>query len=60
MKSAPTGWALLVFVGVLAGCGRNDVQVYQVAKEQTQTPPVAMPPGHPGHFRWRGCSRAQV
>ncbi len=48
MKSAPTGWALLVLVGVLAGCGRNDVQVYQVAKEPTQTPPVAMPPGHPG------------
>jgi len=46
-KPAPTGWALLLFVGVLAGCGRNDVQVYQVAKEPTQTPPVAMPPGHP-------------
>jgi hypothetical protein len=37
----------------LAGCGRNDVQVYQVGKEQAQSPPAqgadatAMPPGHP-------------
>ena len=36
----------------LAGCGRNDVQVYRVAKEepQAQTPaaqPAALPPGHP-------------
>ena len=36
---------------MLAGCGRNDVQVYRVAKEQPQnpaeTPTGAMPPGHP-------------
>jgi hypothetical protein len=37
----------------LAGCGRNDIQVYKVAKEQPQPQPpaqdqaAAMPPGHP-------------
>ncbi len=46
-KLAPTGWALLVLAAALAGCGRNNVQVYQVAKEQAQAPPIAMPPGHP-------------
>ena len=45
--SAPIGWALVAFIGVLAGCGRNDAQVYRVAKEQAPAPPVAMPPGHP-------------
>ncbi len=44
-------WALLVLVTVLAGCGRNDIQVYQVAKEPAQPPqpqpPTAMPLGHP-------------
>ena len=45
--SAPLGWALVAFIGVLAGCGRNDAQVYRVAKEQAPAPPVAMPPGHP-------------
>lgn len=38
---------------ILAGCGRNDIQVYQVAKEQGQgqlaqaQPAAMMPPGHP-------------
>jgi len=35
----------------LAGCGRNDVQVYRVAKEQPQSQspaqPAAIPAGHP-------------
>ena len=33
----------------LSGCGRNDIQVYRVAKEQPQpqAQPAAMPPGHP-------------
>jgi hypothetical protein len=42
-------WALLGLAATLAGCGRNDVQVYRVAKEQTPPPaqPATMPPGHP-------------
>ncbi len=37
---------------LLAGCGREDVQVYRVAKEQPSAPPApeqtgALPPGHP-------------
>jgi len=37
----------------LAGCGRNDVEVYRVGKEQQQSQPAqaanpaALPPGHP-------------
>ncbi len=44
------GIALLL---ALAGCGRNDVEVYRVGKEQPQSQPpqaanaAAMPPGHP-------------
>jgi hypothetical protein len=46
-------WAPLALAAMLAGCGRNDAQVYRVAKEQpqvpaqTQTQPLAMPPNHP-------------
>ena len=40
-----------MLLGILvSGCGRNDVQVYQVAKEQPQQvagQPTGMPPGHP-------------
>lgn len=39
--------AALILAGFLAGCGRNDVQVYQVAKEPAGAPNQAMPPGHP-------------
>ena len=39
--------ALVLASGVLAGCGRSDVQVYKVAKEPAQVSPAAMPPGHP-------------
>ena len=39
--------ALVLASGVLAGCGRSDVQVYKVAKEPAQASPAAMPPGHP-------------
>ncbi len=45
-----TGLGLCAAV-LLAGCGRNDVQVYRVEKEQAstpaQSPPDTMPPGHP-------------
>jgi hypothetical protein len=48
------GWAVLLSL-LLTGCGKNDVEVYRVAKEQApatppaqaQTQPAAMPPGHP-------------
>lgn len=44
-------WPLLLAAAFLAGCGRNDVQVYRVAKEAPQGPAdaqaAAMPPGHP-------------
>jgi hypothetical protein len=40
-----TGLAVLAFV---AGCGRDDVKVYRVAKEKPSTPsPATMPAGHP-------------
>jgi len=39
--------AAAILAGLLAGCGRNDVQVYQVAKEPAAAPSPAMPPGHP-------------
>ncbi len=48
-----SGSAILALAFVLAGCGRNDVQVYRVGKEQPQSPPgqgadaAALPPGHP-------------
>jgi hypothetical protein len=34
-------------MGVLAGCGRNDIQVYRVAKAQESGLPSALPQGHP-------------
>jgi hypothetical protein len=42
-------WLFLFFAGVLAGCGREDVQVYRVAKEQPQAQAQAatLPAGHP-------------
>lgn len=47
------GWAALL--ALLSGCGRGDVEVYRVAKEQpsatppaqAQAQPAMMPPGHP-------------
>ena len=39
--------AMVLAIGVLAGCSRSDVQVYKVAKEPAQASPAAMPPGHP-------------
>jgi hypothetical protein len=45
--------ALMITLLVLAACGRNDVQVYRVSKDQPdsqqtpQTNPSGMPPGHP-------------
>ncbi len=44
---------LLLLTAGLAGCGRNDVQVYRIAKEEPQGPEtqqnagMMMPPGHP-------------
>jgi hypothetical protein len=38
---------MVLAMGVLAGCSRNDVQVYKVAKESPPVPPTAMPAGHP-------------
>jgi hypothetical protein len=43
-------WAPVLLGILVSGCGRNDVQVYQVAKEQPQQvagQPTGMPPGHP-------------
>jgi hypothetical protein len=39
-------WALLVLAWCLTGCGGDDVQVYQVSKEQPKAPAPVMPPGH--------------
>ncbi len=47
-------WALLLLVPALAGCGRNDIQVYRVSKEQPQASApdnaqaqnMGMPAGH--------------
>jgi hypothetical protein len=40
-------WTLALCIGIFAGCGRNDIQVYQVAKAQDSAPAAAMPQGHP-------------
>ncbi|HEY5909746.1 MAG TPA: hypothetical protein VJA21_03980 [Verrucomicrobiae bacterium] len=40
-------WVTLLSLVILAGCGRNDIQVYRVAKERAQQPQAGMPPGHP-------------
>jgi len=43
----------LLVAGIISGCGRNDVQVYRVGKDQPQQSPPpqaqapARPPGHP-------------
>jgi len=44
------GWCgLLCVAAALTGCGRNDAQVYRVAKEEASPPAAApaLPPGHP-------------
>ena len=46
-NSTPAGWALVLSLAILAGCGRNDIQVYRVAKEASPAPPAALPSGHP-------------
>jgi len=46
-KPAPTEWALALCLAFLAGCSRNDIQVYRVAKEPQPPQAAAMPPGHP-------------
>ncbi len=38
----------LLLAVVLAGCGRNDIQVHQVAKETAPSESVALPAGQPG------------
>ncbi|HEV2209130.1 MAG TPA: hypothetical protein VG167_10175 [Verrucomicrobiae bacterium] len=48
----PVSCVLLTLVLGLTGCGRNDIKVYRVAKEQPATESMdqgngAMPPGHP-------------
>jgi hypothetical protein len=42
-------WAPWLLLAALTGCGRDEVQVYQVAKEAEPpaAQPAAMPPGHP-------------
>jgi hypothetical protein len=51
--SRPPGWACLGVTAalLLGGCGRGEVKVYRVAKDQPETPPTAspdsLPPGHP-------------
>ncbi len=44
---SPRRWALFLFLGLLTGCGRDNIQVYRVAKEQAQPAPAGMPAGHP-------------
>ena len=46
-KPGVTPWALALCIGVFAGCGRNDIQVYRVAKAQEAGLPSALPQGHP-------------
>src|SRR5713226_651036 len=33
-----TRWGLLLLLAALAGCGRDDIQVYRIAKEQPSAP----------------------
>ena len=44
-------WLLLLPLAFIAGCGRDDIQVYKVGKEAQQSAPNPaggnMPPGHP-------------
>ncbi len=41
-------WTALALLAFAAGCGRDDVKVYRVAKENPSPPPLAaMPTGHP-------------
>jgi len=42
-------WGLVCLAAALAGCGRNEPQVYRVAKEQTpvDAAPPGLPAGHP-------------
>src|ERR1044072_252474 len=42
------GFTALAMLAFVAGCGRDDVKVYRVAKETPSSPaPAAMPAGHP-------------
>jgi hypothetical protein len=52
VSSSVSNWALLSVALVLAGCDRDNVQVYRVSKEETKpatpaTPASGMPAGHP-------------
>jgi len=40
-------WVLALCLGAVAGCGRNDIQIYRVAKAQEATPSASLPQGHP-------------
>jgi hypothetical protein len=42
-----TPWALVLSLGLLSACGRNDIQVYRVAKAPEGAPAAALPQGHP-------------
>lgn len=47
-NTAPKSGVLLLAAGLLAACGREDVKVYRVAKDQSPpTAPPVMPDGHP-------------
>jgi len=51
MNLQPLSWAAVALLFATAGCGRNDIQVYQVATNDlaaTSTPAAAMPPTMPG------------
>ena len=53
LTTAPSSaWGLLALVAALAGCGRNDIQVYRVAKESApamsaEAQSSGLPAGHP-------------
>jgi len=52
LKSPPAAWVIASLAATLAGCGRNDIQVYKVAKEAAPAPAqmaaaAVLPPGHP-------------
>jgi hypothetical protein len=40
-------WVLVLSLGLLSACGRNDVQVYRVAKAPETAVAAALPQGHP-------------
>lgn len=43
----PLRWAFVLCLGLLTGCGRDNIEVYRIAKEQAPQTRSGMPAGHP-------------